>query len=531
MKTRNLAVALFSCALLSTAYVSNEMEKIATLDSKTSRSVASEAEGAINPAGDNVVSNSSQEESVPFYLAWGDKVSSVASGFNIIDINFSVRPSELKKQLDDLTSKFSTLEGKKAEVEKALKSEKKKAKELQEMLDLTNKHTGEMVGSLLDDRDALEAKNKEQADLLKRTNEETSRMVNSLLDERDVLESDVQQLKAQKEKIAQALEAQTQVVNELQMALAQYESIEEKIDALKKAIAELTKENTELKDENQKLTCMLEKQNDLEEQIKKLTADKEDILAKLNEKLEASEEEAVAEENKEGNKEEEKVAEENKEESKEEEKVAEENKEEEKVAEENKEEEKVAEENKEEEKVAEDKKDEEDKVSDSERMMQIVEAYFSYQSQIQQQNDMYRLQMSLQGQRNQRALMTDMTTFSGGGSFLNSQMNMLRDIEDMRMRSRMYDNYRFDRGGFFGQDRYDSFPRRDYYQDDYRGLNTGRRMSFHDQYIKDQPMEYTPQTALPVSSFNPDRAFNFGLNASPNFAETQSWQPSSVSFN
>jgi myosin heavy subunit len=468
------------------------MGKFASTPSPIQRTIASEA------VADQVQEvEQQQEEEKPFYVRWreeaaafGDKVADVWNGVNLVDLELTIRPSVLQEKLDAMNVEYEALAKHRDAIEAKLKAEEKKAQDLKSELDLTNEHTSKMVNGLLDQIEA----------------------------DKKVHESEKKLLTDKSNKLAKALELKNEEVGELKMALAQFDNIKKTMDALKATIASLEKENKDLKDENQRLTCLLEKQNDLEEQIKKLTSDKEAILAKLEEQNSS---EVVADSDDKDDSDDKQEVADSESDSQEDEK------------EKDQEEEKVAESNEKEKDKKKDKKedkdeDEDEVIASSDQLMGIVNAFFAYQAQMQQQNDMYRLQMSMAGQRDQRALMTDITTFDGGSNFLNSQLMMMRDIEMMRMRSQMMDRYRFDSGGFFGQENYDGFGSK---RDSYYGINTGRHMSFHDRYIKDQPMRYAPQDALPVSSFNPDRAYNFGLNVSPNFAETSNWQPSSVSFN
>lgn len=496
MKTRKLAVALFSCALLSTAYVSNEMGKMAQTKPLIERSIASEAKGAINPAGDPVVEK-------PFYIVWkekaadfGDKVSEVWNGIDLIDFDVTLRPSVLKEKVDTIAAEYEVLKKDRNNIEEQLNQEKKKSKDLKEELDLTNEHTSKMVNGLLDDLDA----------------------------QKESYEQDIEVLKDKSNKLAKALEVQNGKVAELEMALAQFDDITTKLKELRDRIAQLESENKELKDENQRLTCLLEKQSDLEEQVKELTADKAEILAKLEEQLKKEDGEevvAASEEKKEESNEE--VTAEKKEEKQSE--VVAESKPEKKASDESDDEDEK--EDKKEKKVA--KKDSDDE-SYEDKLLGVVTAYLQQQAEIQQRNQFYQFQMSQAGRRDQMSLMNDMVGFEGGNSFLNSQLMMMKDIEMMRMRSRMMDRYRLESGGFFGNDYgFDNY--RSNRNDSYFGLNTGRNMSFHDQYIKNQPMRYNQADAFPLSHFNSERAYDFRQNVSPNFAETQSWEPSSVSFN
>ena len=457
MKSKNLAVALFSCALLSTAYVANEMGNFANNNKPISRTIASSENEEVKVEASNdviikptvtFVENIDEEEK-PFYVRWkeeasqlGDKVSKVWNGINLLDISVTLQPSALQKELDSVNTEFTALESSKKAVED-------RVKELEHEIKVTN----EQVGNIIDQLDEELEANK------------------------DTYEHDKKILTDKNTALAQALEAKTEELGDLKMALAQFDDIKGTMDALKETIAKLQKENTHLKDENLKLTCLLEKQNNLQKQVDELTKDKSDILAKLEKQIQEKKEEK---ENKD------KV-------EKKKEKVAESN----------------------------DDSDDNDDKDESEddttaQMFAIFNAYMQHQ-----QEQQMRFQMSQNTQRQQRSFFSDMTSFEGGGNFMNSQLMMYKDLEMMRMRSELMNSFnKYETGGFFGYENRNS----------YKGLNTGRNMSFHDSYIKDQPMRYTPETAYPISSFDSSRAYNFGVNVTPNFAETSSWQPSAVSF-
>lgn len=465
MKSKNLAVALFSCALLSTAYVANEMENFASNNKPISRTIASSENEVVTVQASNdviikpvakFVENTDEEEK-PFYVRWkeeasqlGDKVSKVWNGINLLDISVTLQPSALQKELDSVNTEFTALESSKKAVED-------RVKELEHEIKVTN----EQVGNIID-----------QLDEELETNKETYEHDKKILTDKNTA-------------LAQALEAKTEELGDLKMALAQFDDIKGTMDALKETIAKLQKENTELKDENLKLTCLLEKQNNLQEQVDELTKDKSDILAKLEEQVK-----------------------ENKEEETKDKKEKEEDKEDKK--------EKVAESNDDSNDDSNDEDEDQDEEDTTAQMFAIFNAFMQHQ-----QEQQMRFQMSQNTQRQQRSLFTDMTTFEGGGNFMNSQLMMYKDLEMMRMRSELMNSFnRYETGGFFGYENRNS----------YKGLNTGRNISFHDSYIKDQPMRYTPETAYPISSFDSSRAYNFGVNVTPNFAESSSWQPSAVSF-
>ncbi|OIQ19826.1 MAG: hypothetical protein BM556_04910 [Bacteriovorax sp. MedPE-SWde] len=457
MKSKNLAVALFSCALLSTAYVANEMGNFANNNKPVSRTIASSENEEVKVEASNdviikptvtFVENIDEEEK-PFYVRWkeeasqlGDKVSKVWNGINLLDISVTLQPSALQKELDSVNTEFTALESSKKAVED-------RVKELEHEIKVTN----EQVGNIIDQLDEELEANK------------------------DTYEHDKKILTDKNTALAQALEAKTEELGDLKMALAQFDDIKGTMDALKETIAKLQKENTDLKDENLKLTCLLEKQNNLQKQVDELTKDKSDILAKLEKQIQEKKEEKENRDKVEKKKE------------------------------------KVAESN--------DDSDDNDDKDESEddttaQMFAIFNAYMQHQ-----QEQQMRFQMSQNTQRQQRSFFSDMTSFEGGGNFMNSQLMMYKDLEMMRMRSELMNSFnKYETGGFFGYENRNS----------YKGLNTGRNMSFHDSYIKDQPMRYTPETAYPISSFDSSRAYNFGVNVTPNFAETSSWQPSAVSF-
>jgi len=457
MKSKNLAVALFSCALLSTAYVANEMGNFANNNKPISRTIASSENEEVKVEASNdviikptvtFVENIDEEEK-PFYVRWkeeasqlGDKVSKVWNGINLLDISVTLQPSALQKELDSVNTEFTALESSKKAVED-------RVKELEHEIKVTN----EQVGNIIDQLDEELEANK------------------------DTYEHDKKILTDKNTALAQALEAKTEELGDLKMALAQFDDIKGTMDALKETIAKLQKENTDLKDENLKLTCLLEKQNNLQKQVDELTKDKSDILAKLEKQIQEKKEEKENRDKVEKKKE------------------------------------KVAESN--------DDSDDNDDKDESEddttaQMFAIFNAYMQHQ-----QEQQMRFQMSQNTQRQQRSFFSDMTSFEGGGNFMNSQLMMYKDLEMMRMRSELMNSFnKYETGGFFGYENRNS----------YKGLNTARNMSFHDSYIKDQPMRYTPETAYPISSFDSSRAYNFGVNVTPNFAETSSWQPSAVSF-
>lgn len=496
MKKGNLSLMLFSCAILSTAYISTELDRVAKSEKQITRTIASvETEEVVE-------GNQTQEEVVevtakPFYQAWMDKAKEFkkdASQF-IDDMNNSAKETASTVK-DVVTGKKSVLVTSNISLTNLVDSQVvpsdivEKYEELQQTYnDLEKEKEG--LASQIKEKEVIVSALQSDYDKLA---EETSKEINSMGDEIDALESDKNTLLDQKEELAKALEKQSSELEELKLALAQFDDVKGTMDALNQRIADLEAENTllkeenealaskntELEDENGRLSCLLKEQENLESEVETLVKENKEALEKI-----ASFEKKLEEQD-------------------------------------NAEEEKT-------ESVAKSKKTESPKKD--EMLNELVSFYAMMMEQQQQQmmmndlrNQMISRQRTFQPQFHQEPL-----TFSGNYSnFLGRDAGLRYEIDRMRT----MDRYRSQSpwGNVFESAYTSPSVSEPFYE-----YNT-RKGSFSNTYIDNTPILFTPENSYRVDQFDPARAFDFRLDtleyrqpAMPQFAPAGQMEPSSIS--
>lgn len=304
---------------------------------------------------------------------------------------------------------------------------------------------------------------KKQKEALEKVVKEKELEIVKLNEEIALNKEDVSSALKKSEELAKALEAKTEEVGKLRESIAKLQEVEAKAEEFKNQISSLLEENEALKSENSKLTCMVKKQESLEEKIRILTEDKQKIADTLKKIVDDSEKDKDDKDDKE------------KEEPK---------------------------------KVARDKAD----LKESEYM--DLYANF-YRMMVAEQRDQQQLQQMQQvqfqamivAQLQQRSVVNDLYGMQNvSGQFYNNAANqeisMLSTIQSMRLgegnRQQIYANKAFRPESYFG-------------------LNTGKQLSFHDQFIQGQSMMYAPSNSIMPQDYNMNNlGYNFQLNSTTN---------------
>jgi DNA repair exonuclease SbcCD ATPase subunit len=526
MKSR-IMLAMFGCALLSTSYISTEMNRV----SSPSRGIASiyQQNNYQQVAVQNTVTNINQKvtnvkqditqihqeinntqinitnsaELLGKIVELSRELETVSTEKDKAEGSLKVKKAEVKKLQSQLASLRKQLQGK----VKVIAQKDKEISEAKKSIEAEKKKTADLEKKLVASKKQLEAK---VAELKKSSSEnealkkEIARLENQVVSTQDLLSAQMaaqeqleQKHKAEIEakdggiaKLKQSLsekeaemaakvldlndeiETQNMELCLLREAVAEYDEAKKELEELKLKLASIEKENEELKSKNTILAeCYKELQNDLEKQVEEHSKKMDEVLAKLS-KLEDKEED-----DKDSDEED-------------------------------------------------DKEENDKKVSKAEQRML---AKLSNLYAVMMQNQMAQSYVAPQFDSSilyQNSMVSSLGLNGDYGAAFNKDILMFRELQAMRDWSQLSAQARFDAGGSFG-------------------YNSSMSDNFHNRYISGSPMLYTPAQSYQPLSFNmmssgydfsfmpqmPLASSNSSVNKGYTFSQVQPMQPSFISIN